>query len=179
MVYKILLLSLLSISSMFASTITSIKLENLKSFQANFVQKVTNESDKTVAYKGELFIKNNGKVLWKYNTPILKNVYILNNIVIIDEPELEQAIYSTLEDNIDMIRLLKEAKKINENKYQTKLYNTLYTIMIKDNKINSISYKDELENKILISFDKAKQNIDLNDDIFNFLAPEFYDIIKK
>ena len=51
--------------------------------------------------------------------------------------------------------------------------------MIKDNKINSISYKDELENKILISFDNAKQNIDLNDDIFNFLAPEFYDIIKK
>ena len=175
MVYKILLLSLLSVLSMFAS----IDLAKLKSFNAKFVQKVTNESDKTIEYKGEVFIKNNGKVLWKYNAPIIKNVYVINNIVIVDEPELEQAIYATLEDNIDMIRLLKEAKQIEENRYETKLYNTLYTIIIKDNKIESISYKDELENKILISFINIKQNIDINDNIFNFLAPDYYDIIKK
>lgn len=179
MVYKILLLCLISISSFQLNASDSKKLESLKSFQANFIQKVTNESNSVIEYKGEVFIKNNGKVLWKYSTPILKNVYILNRIVIVDEPELEQAIYSTLEDNIDMIKLIKEAKEIEKNKYETRLYDTTYTIMTKENKIKSLSYKDELENKILISFENVKQDIELEDEIFNFLAPEDYDIIKR
>ena len=179
MVYKILLLSLLSISSIFSNETASKNLENLKSFNADFIQKVTNESDKTIEYKGEVFIKNSGKVLWKYNTPIIKNVYVINNIVIVDEPELEQAIYTTLQSGIDMIKLLKEAKEIKKNIYQAKLYENLYTIEVKEDKINSISYKDELANKIIISFENAKQNIQIDDNIFNFLAPDFYDIIKK
>ena len=179
MVYKILLLCLISISSLFSSVSASTNLENLKSFKADFIQKITNESNTVIEYKGEVFIKNNGRVLWRYNTPILKNVYIINNIVIVDEPELEQAIYSTLEDNIDMIKLLKDARKIEKNKYETKLYNTLYTITTKENKIKSMFYKDELENKILISFENVKQDIEIKDEIFNFLAPEYYDIIKK
>jgi len=179
MIYKILLLCLLSVSSMFSSVIASNNLENLKSFKANFIQKIANESNKVIKYEGEVFIKNNGRVLWKYQTPIIKNVYIINNIVIVDEPELEQAIYTTLEDNIDMIKLLKEAKKVAQNKYETKLYNTLYTIKTKEDKIESLSYTDELENKVLISFENIEQNIELNDSIFNFLAPKDYDIIKK
>ncbi|PLY05148.1 MAG: cell envelope biogenesis protein LolA [Arcobacter sp.] len=175
MVYKVLFILLLSISSMFGT----IKFDELKSFRANFVQTVANESGKTIEYKGKVFIKNNRKVLWKYETPIIKNVYVLENIAIVDEPELEQAIYTTLENSIDMIKLLKNAKKIEENKYQTKLYNIDYIISIKNDKINSLSYTDELANKIVISFLDAEQNIEIEDDLFNFLAPDFYDIIKK
>ena len=175
MVYKSLFILILSISSLFGA----IKFDELKSFRANFVQKITNESNKTIEYKGKVFIKNNGKVLWKYETPIIKNVYVLDNIAIIDEPELEQAIYTTLENSIDMIKLLKNANKIEENKYQTSLYNVNYIINIKNDKINSLSYVDELENKIVISFLDAEQNIEIDDGLFKFIAPDFYDIIKK
>ena len=175
MVYKSLFILILSISSLFGA----IKFDELQSFRANFVQKITNESDKTIVYKGKVFIKNNGKVLWKYETPIIKNVYVLDNIAIIDEPELEQAIYTTLENSIDMIKLLKNANKIEENKYQTSLYNVNYIINIKNDKINSLSYVDELENKIVISFLDAEQNIEIDDGLFKFIAPDFYDIIKK
>ena len=175
MVYKGLFILILSISSMFGA----IDFDKLKSFRADFTQIITNESQKTIEYKGKVFIKNSGKVLWKYETPILKNVYVLDKIAIIDEPELEQAIYTTLENSIDMIKLLKNSKKIEENKYQTELYNTVYTINIKKNIIDSLSYMDELENRVSIIFDNAEQNIEINDEIFNFLAPDYYDIIKK
>ena len=90
MVYKVLIVTLVFASSVFAS----INLEELKSFKAEFKQTVTNESNKTIEYKGSVFIKNTGKVLWKYKTPVEKNVYVLDDLAIVDEPELEQAIYS-------------------------------------------------------------------------------------
>lgn len=49
--------------------------------------------------------------MWKYKTPVVKNVYIENNMAIVDEPELEQAIFTTLENEINILKLLKEAKK--------------------------------------------------------------------
>jgi len=175
MVYKFLVLVMLFVSNVFASS----QLENLKSFEAEFIQSVTNESKKTIEYKGKVFIKNSGKVLWKYETPIIKNVYVLDNIAIVDEPELEQAIYTTLENSIDIVKLLKDAKNVGENKYEAELYGNKYNIFLDENKIKSLSYSDQLENKILIEFSKSKENIEIPEEIFNFLAPEHYDIIKK
>jgi outer membrane lipoprotein carrier protein len=175
MVYKNILIVLIFVSNIFAST----NLEDLKSLKANFIQTITSKSNKTIKYKGELFIKNNGKVLWQYKSPIIKNVYVINDIVIVDEPELEQVIYTTLEKNINMLKLLKEAKQIDENKYLATLYEVEYLIQMNENKILSLSYKDELENKILITFLKSEENIEIRDEIFQFLPPEHYDIIEK
>lgn len=175
MVYKNILIVLIFISNIFAST----NLEDLKSLKASFIQTITSPSNKTIEYKGELFIKNNGKVLWKYKSPIIKNVYVINDVVIVDEPELEQVIYTTLEKNIDMLKLLKEARKVDENKYLATLYEVEYFIKMNENKILSLSYKDELENKILITFLKSEENIEIKDEIFQFLPPEHYDIIEK
>lgn len=175
MVYKLLIFTMILFSNIFAST----QLEKLKSFEADFVQLVMNETNKTIEYKGKVFIKNNGKVLWKYETPIIKNVFVIENIAIIDEPELEQAIYTTLENSVDIVRLLKDAKKVDENRYETELYKVKYIIFLENNKIKSLSYKDQLENKIMITFSKQKQNAEISEDLFKFIPPDFYDIIKK
>ena len=53
-------------------------------------------SSDIITYQGEVFIKNSGQILWKYKTPVVKNVYIDNNMAIVDEPELEQAILQLL-----------------------------------------------------------------------------------
>ena len=79
----------------------SADIKNLKSFKANFTQNITSINSKNIVYKGEFFIKSSGKILWKYKIPIEKNVYILKDFVIIDEPELEQAIYTQLQNEIN------------------------------------------------------------------------------
>ena len=115
MFYKSLIfLALFSISC-----IASSDIRNLDSFKASFTQVITSSSKNIIEYKGEVFIKKSGKILWKYETPVVKNVYINNDFAIVDEPELEQAIFTQLDSEINIIKLLKvvmlEVNKKNGN----------------------------------------------------------------
>ena len=156
-------------------------IKNLESFKANFTQSIKSINNKIIEYKGEVFIKNTGKILWKYKTPIEKNVYILNDFAIIDEPELEQAIYTQLQSEINIIKLLNTSKKINENSYITNIDDTDYLIESSKatNEIEIIKYKDKLDNSVKIKLTNQISNKNIEDDIFRFTAPEHYDIIRK
>ena len=154
-------------------------LKNIKTFDADFEQKIINPSQKKILYKGHLFIKEPYYILWHYKEPVLKSVYVINNFATIDEPELEQAIFSKLQNEIDIIELLKTAKKVDENRYLAKIYDVEYTLITKDNKISKIEYKDALENSVTITFSNIIQNREIDEEIFKFLPPEHYDIIRK
>ncbi len=95
--------------------------------------------------------------MWKYKTPVVKNVYIENNMAIVDEPELEQAIFTTLENEINILKLLKEAKKIDNNNYVSTIDGTKYQISMSSNKIKKITYKDTLDNSVEIIFSNSVQ----------------------
>ena len=119
--------------------------------------------------------------MWKYKTPVVKNVYINNDYAVVDEPELEQAIYTKLESEINIIKLLNNSKKVNENSYTTNIDDVDYLIKTSkdDNKISYIKYKDKLENDVEIKFSSVVQNGDIQDEMFKFTPPSNYDIIRK
>lgn len=177
MFYKILL----SLICFFTLSIAAMDIKNLDTFKAEFTQNIKSTSGKAIEYKGEVFIKKDGKILWKYKTPIIKNVYIINNFAIVDEPELEQAIYTELQSEINIIKLLKNAQKINENIYMATVDNVDYLIETVNKKelIKNIKYKDKLDNNVIIDFSNALVNSEINDELFLFTAPDYYDIIKK
>lgn len=153
-------------------------IKNLESFKADFTQSIKSINDKIIEYKGEVFIKNSGKILWKYKTPIEKNVYILNDFAIVDEPELEQAIYTQLQSEINIIKLLNTSRKINENTYLANIDDIDYLIEA-PSEIKLIKYKDKLDNNVEIKFRNQVTNENIQDSIFKFTAPEHYDIIRK
>lgn len=176
MFYKVLLL-ITSISTIIFANST---IKNLDSFQSKFTQIVTSSNDKDfIEYKGEVFIKKSGKILWKYETPVKKNIYIDNNSVIVDEPDLEQAIFTKLENEINIIKLLEDSKKISENLYRSKLDGITYEISMKNGKVDLITYKDNLENSIKIKFFEVINNANIDDSKFIFTLPSGYDLIKK
>lgn len=175
MFYKLLILSMFFLLTSASANI----LKDIKTFEANFEQKIINPSDKEIVYKGHLFIKEPSNILWQYKQPVIKNVYIINNVAVIDEPELEQAIFSRLKNEIDILQLIKTAKKIDNNRYLAKVYDVDYTLITKNNKIEKIEYKDTLENKVTILFNDVVQNSFIDDEVFKFLPPENYDIIRK
>ena len=177
MFYKLIISSMLLLSVCFASN----DIKNLDTFKASFTQKIVSTSDNIIEYKGDVFIKKSGKILWKYKTPVVKNVYINNDFAIVDEPELEQAIYTKLESEIDIIKLLNNSKKVNENSYTTNIDDVDYLIKTSkdDNKISYIKYKDKLENDVEIKFSSVVQNGDVQDEMFKFTPPSNYDIIRK
>ncbi len=175
MFYKLNFMCLFFIcSSLFATN-----LENMKTFEAEFSQIIINSSSKKIEYTGKIYIKEPSKIVWKYVTPIVKNVYIDKSFAIVDEPELEQAIFTSLKNEINIVKLLKNAKKIDEKNYTTTMYNTEYKITIENNRIKTIKYQDEIENDITIIFTNIKQNHEIDSKHFKFKPPFGYDIIRK
>ncbi|NQY20262.1 MAG: outer-membrane lipoprotein carrier protein LolA [Campylobacteraceae bacterium] len=175
MFYKVLIINVFAI----ILNLHALDFNKLKSIESDFTQTIVNSSNKIIKYKGKLFIQEPSKILWKYNTPVVKNVYILNTFVIIDEPELEQAIYTTLNSEINILALLKSSKKIAANVFQSEINEVKYNFFIKDNKITKIKYEDELENKVTISFSNSIYNKEIKKEVFVFNAPDYYDIIRK
>lgn len=170
---KVLIISLFLSYSLFGNIL------DFKTINTNFKQIVKNKSGKEAVYKGELKIKGSDKILWSYKTPVIKNVYINKNSVIIDEPELEQAITSNLNDELNMVKIINNSKKVSTNTYENTLEDTKYIIIIENNILKSVSYKDELDNKVLILFTNFQKDIFINDSVFSFTVPKNYDVIKK
>ena len=152
---------------------------DIKSYQANFQQIVTNNSQKEILYNGKIFLNNTGDILWKYTDPLIKNVFISKKEVIIDEPELEQVIITKMDKSLNLIKILKESTKINANTYENTINKTKYIIKTKNNKLKTIMYTDSIDNKVKINFTNAKLNKQIKSSMFKFTAPLHYDIIRK
>lgn len=153
--------------------------ETIQSFEADFTQKITDEENKVLSYKGSMRSKRPDMVLWSYETPINKKIYVTKKRAVIVEPELEQAIIKRLEGEIDFFGILASAEAVDETHYKA-TYKGI-TFILKEDKgiITSLAYTDQLENKVIIEFSNQKQNRPIEDKVFTPKVPVDYDIIKE
>lgn len=153
--------------------------ESIQSFEANFTQKITDEEKKVLSYKGSMRSKRPDMVLWSYESPINKKIYVTKKRAVIVEPELEQAIIKRLEGEIDFFGILSSAEAVDETHYKA-TYKGITFILKEDNGIiTSLAYTDQLENKVVIEFSNQKQNRPIEDRVFTPKVPVDYDIIKE
>ena len=157
----------------------SANIFNFKTLSSDFTQTITNEENSTITYKGSFYATSKQMALWIYKTPISKKVYFIKNRVVIIEPELEQAIITTLKQSPNFATIIKRAKKISKNRYLTKYENTNYYIYIKNGEISSIKYRDKLENRVVIKLNNLEKNIILDNALFKVNIPKDYDIIQN
>jgi len=150
-----------------------------KTFQANFNQTITNTSNTTIKYSGKLFLKQPDKILWQYTTPVEKNVYINGNSVMIAEPELEQVILSKLDKEVNLFKILQDSQTISKNKYQNTINGITYIFTFKNDTLQSIDYQDNIDNIISIKFSNTIKNKPINDDFFNFMPDDDWDVINN
>ena len=95
-------------------------------------------------------------MLWKYKSPIPKEIYINKDSMIIYEPKLEQAIYSTLKENLDILTLIKKAKFIKENHYIAELLGQKYYLFFEEGILKQISFVDAVGNSVEILFERNR-----------------------
>ena len=155
------------------------KIEHFKTIQSDFIQKVTNDQNKTIVYEGTFYATDDKKALWIYEKPVAKKIYFNNTRVLILEPELEQAIITSLENTPNIAQLLQEAKEVSANKYVTKYQDTTYTIFAKKEGIDKVVYRDKLDNAVEISFTNQTLNLFLDDALFRAEIPRGYDIVRE
>ncbi|MFA5232850.1 MAG: LolA-like outer membrane lipoprotein chaperone [Sulfurimonas sp.] len=169
---KYFFLAILITAKLFAS------LEDIISFEADFVQSITDEENKTINYNGHIVASKPQNARWSYTKPIKKEVYINDFEVTIVEPEIEQVIIRRIESNFDFFKMIGNAKKIDANKYIAYYQETKFTIIVKSTLIESISYLDEFENSIKIVFQNQKKNQSINEALFKPSFSEDFDIIR-
>ena len=168
---RTIILSLLSVS-LWAD------IGNIFSFEADFNQKITDDQNKTIEYKGHVIATKPQFALWKYTQPIQKEVYIASYKVIMIEPDLEQVIMKKIDSKFDIFSLIKNAKEIKPNEYLAHYRDTTFLIKLDNNKISEISYKDKFDNKVIIDFSKQKQNEKIDMKRFIPVIPDDYDVIR-
>lgn len=161
------------------TTLFAAPLEAFKTIQSDFIQNVTNEQNKTIRYEGKFYATKEKKALWIYEKPVAKKIYFNDTKVVIIEPELEQAIITTLENTPNIAQLIREAKEVAPNRYVTTFMDTIYTIRASQNHLEAVRYKDKLDNTVEILFSNQSTNLFLDEPLFTADIPLGYDLIRQ
>jgi len=170
---KFLFLSIFIVSINFASLI------DIKSFEADFKQIITDEKGEKLTYNGHIMATSPQYAVWKYTSPIEKTMYIKPNLITIVEPELEQVIIKKIPSYFDFFTIMKHATKISSIRYETFVKDVKYTIYTEKELIKSVSYYDEFENFVQIIFEKQVQNREFSKVVFQASYPDDYDVISE
>ncbi|MCR6570792.1 LolA-like outer membrane lipoprotein chaperone [Campylobacter insulaenigrae] len=150
---------------------------NFKNFSSDFIQKVYNNNS-SIEYKGNFIISQN-KAFWNYIYPNSKQIYINQHEITIIEPQLEQVIFTKIQNLPNLQQIFKKAKKITEETYEANYENVKYKINFKNNKISNISYTDELQNSVVIYLFNQKIDEKIDEKKFIPKIPNHYDIVNN
>ncbi len=91
---------------------------NFNTFSSNFTQ-IVKSKNSTLSYSGH-FILSKDQAYWSYDTPSKKEIYINKNQVTIVEHDLEQVIFSHLDNIPNLNEIFKKASLIDKDKLVAK-----------------------------------------------------------
>ncbi len=170
---KILIVISLTFTTLFALA------ENIKTFQANFTQTLTDDSERTITYSGKVQIERPNLAKWEYVSPVKKDIYINSRQVTIIEPELEQVIVRKLDKDLDIFKILQSAKKVGTDRYLALYLKREFKIKMVDDKLVSITYQDDFENRINIVFSSQQTNQIIPPERFVPNMPNGFDLLTE
>lgn len=152
--------------------------KEMRTFSADFEQRIVDEHGKSLLYRGQLWAVSPQNALWKYTKPIQKSVIIKGQKLTVIEPILEQVTIKTLENEINFFTLLQKAKKVDETHYRSSIEGINYTITFQNGTPSQISYVDGFDNQISITFSRPILNKAIDPKLFAPTIPSDYDILR-
>jgi outer membrane lipoprotein carrier protein len=170
---RLVIITFLSLIPLFASP------KDITSFHAPFSQTITDEHNKKIVYSGELWASKPQNALWMYKKPMQKSVYINGQRLTLIEPAIEQATVRTLNDEIDILEIIKKAKPLTATRYSAAVNGQTYFIEFSNDTLSSISYTDGYENQVVIKFLNPVSNQPIEASRFKAVIPAEFDIIKN
>jgi len=149
-IFRLLSLLLLATSALFAN------IELPENFKADFIQTITNTKQKVIEYQGNVIFSDKTHFKWSYTEPTKKEVCTDGLELLVVDHDLEQVSAYRIAKEIDIAKILEKAKLHSENIYVAEYQNKKYTIQLNENKLHSMAYFDDLDNKVQIVFKKMK-----------------------
>ena len=163
----------------FSAGINAESLKTLKSFSADFTQTLysSEKNQKPIIYKGKIEALAPSSAYWNYLSPIPKEIFIQDNTMILYEPKLKQAIITRLQENMNLLSLLKNATKISEDHYESVILEQKYDLLLENGIPKQIVFYDTLGTKVEIVFQTAVINGTIALNRFDFKPSAEIDII--
>jgi len=121
-------------------------------FQARFYQKITNPKGKIISYYGSVRFSAKTSFKWSYTKPSKKEVCSNGIELTVVNHDLEQVSNYFINNSLNISKILEKAKLYQKNIYVASYDNKKYTIQVYKNKLHSIAYFDNLDNKVQIVF---------------------------
>ncbi len=151
-----------------------------ENFQADFIQKITNPKKKVINYRGKVHFSNKKLLKWEYIEPTKKEVCTNGSELTVVDHDLEQVSNYRVHQGFDFTKIVKRAKVYKKNIFTAKYENINYTIQVDaKQRVQSIAYFDELDNKVQIVFKKVKYGKgNLSKKNITCKVPKDYDIIR-
>ena len=162
------------------SSLLSAAIELPENFQADFIQKITNTKQKEIIYSGKVRFSNGSFFKWSYKEPTKKEVCTDGLEILVVDHDLEQVSAYIVSNDINIAKIVENAKLHRDNVYVAEYDNKQYTIQLdKEQKLHSIAYYDDLDNKVQIIFKHMKYGKgDLPVQSMKCNYPESYDRIQ-
>ncbi|MEA3372726.1 MAG: LolA-like outer membrane lipoprotein chaperone [Campylobacterota bacterium] len=152
--------------------------ETINTFSADFEQRITDDQNKTLTYRGHVWSKRPNSALWHYKNPIEKMVYVRGQKVVIIEPDLEQVLMRKIDRDIDLLAILKTSKPLDNGKHEAFFDAQRFVITETQGVIQQIDYLDSFENRVVLQFSDQELNRPIDAEKFIAKIPKDYDIIK-
>jgi outer membrane lipoprotein carrier protein len=151
---------------------------DFKDASVAFKQTVTNDQNRTLTYSGILHMKVPSHIVWEYQTPVVKKIYIAKKHVTVYEPDLLQATIFKSGKELNPITIFNESKQVDTT--TRKVLFDKREIVIKHNKkeIESLHFLDEVENRVAIRFTHYNYTPTFNKDFFIFYPDSETDVIR-
>jgi len=128
-----------------------------KSFQSNFKQSITNEKNQKITYQGRILFSAPNSFKWIYTSPTKKEVCSDGKRLIVVDHDLEQVSSYLIDRGLDLSAILAKSKLHRKSVYIATYRDKSYTIQTDTQKrLSRIAYRDNLDNNILIIFEKMK-----------------------
>jgi len=151
-----------------------------ESFQSDFKQMVTNPKGKVLHYEGKVYFSSMQYFKWVYLKPTQKEVCTDGKELLVVDHDLEQVSAYYISKGLDISKVLQKATLYRKNIYLANYDERQYTIQLDDkNRLQSIAYYDELDNKVQIIFiDMKYTKTALPKKKMQCNYPKAYDIIR-
>ncbi len=171
------LFALICANLMGFANLAAQSLQNITSISADFTQEIkSDENEGAIKYSGSLVARADSKAYWRYESPMKKEIFVDKKRIMIYEPEFEQVIVSDKVD-LDFVAILNAVQKKGDSQWESVVNNQKFIITMQGDKPHKISYKDELDNEVVITLKRVVLNQKFSDEVFVFRMPSRVEVI--
>lgn len=141
-------------------TLSTVLFSNLalpENFQADFEQRITNTKNRVITYEGNVLFSDKKFFKWSYVSPTKKEVCTDGSELLVVDHDLEQVSFYYITKGLDISKIVEQSKEHRKDIYVAQYEGKTYTLQLDSKqRLHSMAYYDELDNKVQIIFKNIK-----------------------